>query len=582
MDRRVEHRQGLERLGQTQDLVQTIVECVADGLLLVDDSGEIRFANPAAAALFDRRAADLVGTQFGFPIVAGETTEIELVRRGGTLITAELRVTDLPWQGKNARLVSLRDITERKAAEEAARQLAAEQAARREAEAAEGRAERLADASRLLASSLDYEATLCLVAEAVVPVLGDWCAVDVLTKDGTTRRLAARHSDPQKVRWAEELRHRYLPDPDAPIGVPNVLRTGKPEFYPHITDELLVQVARDEEHLAVLRGIGFRSAIIVPLVARGRTLGAITLACGEERCFSEADLRVAEDLASRSAVAVDNARLYQEAQAAEAEAEQARAQAESANQSKSAFLAMMSHELRTPLNAIGGYAQLMEEGIPGPVTEGQREYLKRVRRSQEHLEALINDVLDFAKLEAGRLGFEFTEFALAENLPAVVALVEPQTGAKELRFEYRGGDPAVVVYADRDKVLQIVLNLVSNAVKFTAPGSRIAVDWICSRQQAHIRVADTGTGIPPEKLSAVFEPFFQADRNVHGASHGTGLGLTISRDLARRMDGDITVESEVGVGSTFTLTLPLAAAQREPEEPILERSRCLPLLSCGR
>ena len=557
-DRRVDVRRGSDRPEETRNLVQTIVERVADGLLLVDTTGKIQFANPASVDLFGRSAPELVGTEFGFPIVAGETIEIDLVRPGGRLITVELRVTDVPWDGRSARLVSLRDITARKDAEEAARRLAAEQAARRQAEAAEERAARLAEASRILASSLDYETTLSSVAAAVVPTLGDWCAVDILTEDGTTRRLASRHSDPAKVRWAEELGGRYRPHPDARVGVPNVLRTGKAEFYPTITDELLMQAATNEEHLEILRGIGFRSAIIVPLVARGRTLGAITLACESDRCFSEADLRIAEDLASRGAVAVDNARLYQEAQAAEMGAERARAAAESANQSKSTFLATMSHELRTPLNAIGGYAQLMEEGISGPLTEKQREYLKRVRRSQEHLEALIDDVLNFAKLEAGRLEFELTDFNLPDGLSAVVALVEPQAGARDIAFEYRGG-AAITVHADRDKVLQIVLNLVSNAVKFTEPGGRITLDWTRDASTARIRVADTGSGIPTDKLDAVFEPFIQVDRNLLGASHGTGLGLTISRDLARRMGGDVTVESTLGAGSTFTLTLPLAS-----------------------
>ncbi len=566
-DSHVGYHQGPDRRAATRNLVESIVERVADGLLLVDTSGTIQFANPAAVALFGRRAEDLVGTDFGFPIVAGETAEIELFRPGGTLITAELRVTELTWDGTSTRLVSLRDITERKEAEEAARRLASEQAARKEAEVAEERAERLSEASRLLASSLDYETTLCSVAEAVVPTLGDWCAVDILTEDGTTRRLAARHSDPDKVRWADELRRRYPPDADALIGVPNVLRTGKAEFYPVISDDILIKIARDEEHLAILREIGFRSAIIVPLVARGRTLGTITLACEKERCFDEVDLHIAEDLASRGAVAVDNARLYQEAQAARADAERARATAEAANQSKSAFLAMMSHELRTPLNAIGGYAQLMQEGVSGPVTEQQREYLKRVRVSQAHLEALINGVLDFAKLEAGRLQFEITEFSLADGLAAVVSLVEPQAAAREIRFDYVAGDPDIAVRADTEKVLQIVLNLVSNAVKFTPPGGRVAVEWGVDGQQAEIRVSDTGSGIPPEKLGAVFEPFIQADRNVHGASHGTGLGLTISRELARHMGGNITVESRVGEGSTFTVTLPLAAATPKRMEP---------------
>ena len=574
VDRRVEQRRGSDRLADARHLVEAIVEGAADGLLLVDGGGVIQFANPAAAALFGRRAQELEQTELGFPIVAGETTEIELVRPGGRLVTAELRIADLQWNGSDARLVSLRDITERKAAEEAARRLAAEQAARRQAEAAERRAERLAEASRLLASSLDYETTLRSVADAIVPTLGDWCAVDILAADGTVRRVASRHSDPEKLRWRETASGRAFANPDALAGAPNVIRTGKAEFYPSITDDVLSRVAHDDDaHLAALREIGFRSAIIVPLLARGRTLGAITLACAHNRCFDEGDLHTAVDLASRSAVAVDNARLYQHARAAELEAEQARERAESANQSKSSFLATMSHELRTPLNAIGGYAQLMEEGISGPLTEKQREYLKRVRRSQQHLEALINDVLDFAKLEAGKLEFEYSSFTLADVLSAVGALIEPQANAKQLRFEYIGGDPAIRVHADRDKVLQIVLNLVSNALKFTPPGGRIALDWVAGNGEVRIRVTDTGAGIPGDRLAAVFEPFIQVERNPHGASHGTGLGLTISRDLARRMKGDVTAESTLGAGSTFTLTLPLDRLHDVAAAPDLQRRR---------
>jgi signal transduction histidine kinase len=211
----------------------------------------------------------------------------------------------------------------------------------------------------------------------------------------------------------------------------------------------------------------------------------------------------------------------------------------------------------------------MEEGVSGPLTEQQREYLKRVRLSQLHLEALINDVLNFAKLEAGRLDFAIVEFGLPDGLSSVVALVEPQAKEKGIRFDFRGGDKGCVVCADRDKVLQIVLNLISNAVKFTSEGGSITLDWTCDAGAAYIRVADTGTGIPNDKLAAVFEPFVQVDRNLVGASHGTGLGLTISRDLARRMGGDLTVESTLRVGSTFTLRLPLAGASRASGAPTL-------------
>ncbi|MFN2397783.1 MAG: ATP-binding protein [Gemmatimonadaceae bacterium] len=553
-----------KRLPVRHEFVSTIVESVADGLLLVDDGGLIAFVNPAAAALFGREPADLAGTEFGFPIVVGETTEIQLVHRGGGLITAELRVAEMLWEGRHTRLVSLRDITERKEADENARQLVAEQAARAQAEAAEKRAERLAEASRILASSLDYETTLASVAAVVVPTLGDWCAVDILTEDGTMRRLAVRHLDPEKERWAYDLWQRYPPDPDAPLGMPNVLRTGKSEFYPKITDDVLVRSSRDEEHLEMLRSIGFRAAIIVPLTARGRTIGAITLACDTDRCFNDRDVRTAEDLANRAAVAVDNARLYKKAQEAGAEAERARAEAEAArgeaeaaNKAKSDFLATMSHELRTPLNAIGGYTQLMEEGVPGPITEKQKEYLARVRRSQKHLEGLINGVLNFAKLEAGRVEFDITDLPLVESLASVTALIEPQAQEKDILFDYRRGDPMVSVRADQDKLLQIILNLVSNAVKFTDPGGRIGLEWEAKGGRAEIRVSDTGSGIPAENLEDVFKPFVQLHQTPGRTGQGTGLGLAISRELARAMGGELTVESKVGEGSTFAVLLPL-------------------------
>jgi signal transduction histidine kinase len=415
----------------------------------------------------------------------------------------------------------------------------------------------LAEASRALGSSLDYETTLTRVADYVVPTLGDWCAVDILGDDGTVRRLAARHSDPARVEVAANLRRQFPPDPAAPRGVPRVLRTGEAEFYPDIA-ELLAATARDSNHLDLLRGLGLRSAIIVPVKARERTIGAITLASAESgRRYDETDLRVAEDLAYRVAVAVENSRLYQEAHAARADAERARADAEQANKAKSDFLASMSHELRTPLNAIGGYVQLLWEGLPGPVNEKQREYLSRARRSQAHLLGLINNVLNFAKLEAGQLQYEITLVPLRESLAEVDDLIAPQVRAKGLSYDIQVCKTNVIMRADRAKVRQILLNLVSNAVKFTAPGGNVAIDCGMRGSDAFIVVRDSGIGIAPERLGDVFEPFVQLEK---GASReGTGLGLSISRELARAMQGDLTVESELGKGSAFTLTLPVAA-----------------------
>ena len=234
----------------------------------------------------------------------------------------------------------------------------------------------------------------------------------------------------------------------------------------------------------------------------------------------------------------------------------ARHQAEEANHAKSEFLAMMSHELRTPLNAIGGYAQLMEMGLRGPITPEQREDLERIERSQRHLLGLINDVLNFAKLEAGRVQFFIARVPMNELLFGVEALVLPQLHAKGLRYVDAGDCGNMAVHADEEKARQVLINLLSNAIKFTPAGGQVRVACTEDEEQVRIIVSDSGVGIPPDRLDAIFEPFVQVDRGLTSRQEGTGLGLAISRDLARHMGGDLTATSTAGVGSSFTLSLP--------------------------
>jgi signal transduction histidine kinase len=251
-------------------------------------------------------------------------------------------------------------------------------------------------------------------------------------------------------------------------------------------------------------------------------------------------------------VAFENARLY--------EAERvARAEAEAANRAKMDFLATMSHELRTPLNAIGGHAQLLEMGIHGAVNDAQTDALVRIQASQAHLLGLINDVLNFAKLDAGKVEYQIRDIPLAPLVGTVVALVAPQFAAKSILFAHTcSGDSLPTARADADKVRQILLNLLSNASKFTRSGGAVTVD--CSRDgdRARITVTDTGVGIPAEKIDHIFEPFVQLGRSLSTAHEGTGLGLAISRDLARAMGGDLVVASVEGGGSRFALLLPVA------------------------
>ena len=234
------------------------------------------------------------------------------------------------------------------------------------------------------------------------------------------------------------------------------------------------------------------------------------------------------------------------------------AESEASNRAKTGFLAAMSHELRTPLNAISGYAQLMQEGIAGPVTEQQQEYLSRIRGSQQHLLAIVNDLLNYGKIEAGGVTYERTKVSMQEVVDRVLTMVAPQAVRKELHLTQGPREPEVFALADALKTEQVVLNLVSNAVKFTPEGGSVTVT--CARRDgvASIEVRDTGPGIPEDMREAIFDPFVQLGRTLTSSQEGAGLGLAISRDLARAMDGDVTVESTFGSGAAFTLRLPAA------------------------
>ncbi|MEX0893764.1 MAG: ATP-binding protein [Gemmatimonadota bacterium] len=495
------------------------------------------------------------------------------------------------------------DITRELESAERERTLQEEQARRAAAEKAARRLAVLAEASETLASSLDYETTLSNVARLAVPRLADWCAVDLVEAGGDLKRLAVAHQDPAKVELVRTLEQRWPAARSAEHGAWKAVRTGQADFVPDIPDELLVAAAVDEAHLAALRQLGLRSLIAAPLRARGRTLGALTMVHAEsERSFTEDDRRLVLDLAHRAAMAIDNARLvrdseeargHMEEQAAElesqtaemqelmeelevtaeqlqarneeleaitAESERARAAAEEANEAKSQFLAAMSHELRTPLNAIAGYSELLQIGIHGPLNDKQLETLQRIQRNQMRLLGLINDVLNFAKLEAHQVRFDEADIPVDGMLGSLEQIILPQVAAKGISYEYVAAEPGLVVRADREKLEQVVLNLLSNAVKFTQEGGSITLSAAATDDQVLIRVADTGRGIPADRLEHIFEPFIQVDAHLTRVAEGVGLGLSISRDLMRKMGGDITVESTLGAGSVFTAHVPRVPA----------------------
>lgn len=315
----------------------------------------------------------------------------------------------------------------------------------------------------------------------------------------------------------------------------------------------------------------------VPLVSQGRVIGLLAVVRRPDHELGTTDewllSALADQLAAHvenaqltakikeDALLMENARLYESERDARREAEAARAEAESANQAKSEFIANMSHELRTPLNAIAGYVELLEMGVRGELNAGQREDLRRIAQNQRLLLSLINDVLNFARLEAGRLEFEMTQVPVHELLGTMHALVMPQVLTRALRYEYVPADPSLTVYADAEKMQQIVLNLLTNAIKYTATGGNMRLSTGEDDEHVLIHVHDSGRGIAAEQIERIFAPFVRIDTGYARTTEGTGLGLAISRDLARAMGGDLTATSTLGEGSTFTLRL----LKRAPE-----------------
>ena len=302
--------------------------------------------------------------------------------------------------------------------------------------------------------------------------------------------------------------------------------------------------------------------------ARGELQCALASAGAARRAAEEANRQLREQAMELEAA---NMLLQEQAGELEAQAEalqranaelsNARRAADAANRTKSDFLATMSHELRTPLNAIGGHVQLIQLGIHGPVTDAQQVALTRVDRNQRHLLGLINSILNLARIEAGMLEYRLTDVRLADALADVQSMIEPQIAAKQLRYAVQICDPEVAVRADDEKLQQILLNLLSNAVKFTPPHGAITVECAADASRPEttlVHIADTGIGIPEDRLADIFEPFVQVDARHSREGDGTGLGLAISRDLARGMGGDLTVASRPGLGSTFTLAVPRA------------------------
>ena len=412
------------------------------------------------------------------------------------------------------------------------------------------RARLIAERALALAVTLSKVATPQQIAEAVIAhatAIFDAVGAVIVRHESGTDELEILGAD----NMSHDVRsawHRFPRDAHVPLA--DVVRSGAAIFL----ESRHAWVAAYPDSLPLLEATGHHANAIVPLIVDERVIGALGVAYSAPREFSAEDRALLQSTAQHAALAIERARLLESERAS-------REAAESANQAKSEFLAVMSHELRTPLNAIGGYADLIEMGIRGPVTPEQQADLQRIQHSQRHLLGLINGVLNYARLEGGHAHYDVSEVQVDELLATCEALVAPQARARNVALFFGGCAAEISVRADGEKVRQVVLNLLSNALKFTEPGGRVELTCTCdamSSAPVKISVRDTGSGIPATQLERIFQPFVQLDARLTRTRDGTGLGLAISRDLARGMGGDLTVESTPNTGSTFTLALPAA------------------------
>jgi PAS domain S-box-containing protein len=567
-----ERERAQDALRRQYAFTAAIAESLAEGLVALDVEGRVTFLNPAAATMLGWPQDALLGQFFhdrvhyqypdGRPMSrrdcalmaavnkgrAYRAAHDVLTRRDGALLPVACAAEPLLAAGQLAgAVVTLHDITQQLELEQArAVLLTAEQSARADAEATEARMAFLAEASVVLASSLEHEVILTALAQLAVPRLADWCAVDLLDDDGLLRRVAVAHTDPAKVALAHELARRFPADPKAPTGAYQVARSGRPEMAPDISDALLAELVSPPELLAIIRELGLRSSLSVPLTARGRTLGVITLIFAESgRRYDSAQLGLAEDLARRAGLAVDNARLYREAQAAV--------------RVRDEFLSIASHELKTPLTSLQLQAQLLlrlaNRGTLSAMEPGRvRAMLETSERQIKQLTRLIDDLLDITHISAGRLQITPGEVDLVEVARNVMEQFGVAAARAGCALTLRAEQPAIGHW-DRARLEQVAGNLLSNAIKY-GRGQPIEIAVTADAGRARLAVTDHGIGIAPHLHARIFERF---ERGVSAEHYGgLGLGLYIVRHIVESLGGAIRVESAPGAGATFTVELPTA------------------------
>jgi len=439
-------------------------------------------------------------------------------------------------------LVMHRDITERRRAEE--------------------RARFLSEASKILASSLDYQTTLARTARLVVPELADWCTIHVLDDDGNVKLLTMAHQDPARIEWAIKLSEQYPVNPDAPFGPAHVMRSGQPELIPELTDEMLTTLAENAQGLTAMWASDHRSIMAVPLLTAGRIIGAITFTFAESgRHFNEADLELAKEFGQRASIAIDHARLYSESQQAREQLMTYINEHKEVERRKDEFMSVVSHELKTPVTTIKGFTQLLQRRLQHVDDPEAHLFLSRLDSQLNRLTRLINDLLEISRIQTGRLKYRIETLDLREVVEDIVEQIQATTTTHRLSIEDMAPTPTLVS-GDRERLGHVFTNLLLNAIKYSPRVEEVLIRITTTEQEVVVSVQDFGIGIAEDDLEKVFERFYQVSYPQERPFAGLGIGLYLSREIITRHNGRIWAESQKAHGATFHVTLPLAAPAR--------------------
>ena len=533
-----------------QSLFAAIVRSSDDAIISKDLSSIVTSWNPAAEQMFGYTAKEMIGRSIRTIIPHDRQHEEDavLARITEGLTVDHYETIRLHKSGAPVHIsLSVSPIRNAAGTVIGASKIARDISERLRAEAITERARRqgifLARLTTSFSGTMGYTERLEELATLSVPELADWCAIDVVTTKGQIERVTINHIDPDRIVLAGQIRERYA-DPHPPASPVEVIRTGKPAIVPMITDEMLVAAAAgDDELLRLARSMGLVSYVCLPLMVHGSTLGALTFATAEsDRHYDDDAIRFLEDVASRVALALDNARSYEQLQAA--------------NRMKDEFLATLSHELRTPLNAILGYARMLRAGM---LKDDKRDNaLDTLERNATSLTQIVEDVLDVSRIAAGKIRLNVQSFDLPVVMHDALATVMPGAEAKGVRIQSIVDPDIGPVSGDPDRLRQVMWNLLSNAVKFTPRGGRVQVRLQRVNPHIEISVSDTGVGIREDFLPHLFERFRQADSTTTRAHGGLGLGLAIARQIVELHGGTIHASSGgEGKGATFRVELPV-------------------------